>query len=1239
MDRTPFTRRTLFHFVMILTLVVSLAGTFQPGRAASVWYVKPVGTGLSDCTSWENACRLGFALDLSVSGDEIWVMTGTHKPGAQRTGSFHLENGVAVYGGFAGTETSLDQRDPALNVTTLSGDIGVEGDISDNTYHVVTGADDAILDGVTISGGNANGATPDDMGGGMYNDAQSPILMSVVFSSNTATNGGGMANTNSSSPILTDVFFDSNDTALFGDGGGIYNYLSSPNLSKVTFFNNAAVSGDGGAIFNDSSSPTLVNVTIEENQAFNGSGLYNLNSSPTLTNVTIANNLGAWGAIYNESSSPVIRNTILWSNSSNAGQIVDDANSHPVVSDCVIFNGYPGGTNIITADPLIGSLGDHGGHILTDPLLAGSSAIDTGSDSVCPAEDQRGVDRPFDAHCDIGAYEYIHGVYYVTPEASGERNCQSWEDSCTLRYALTMVSSGDEIWVAAGAHLPGPDQGDTFQLVGGVELYGGFNGTETAHDQRNPALNVTVLSGDIGMPGVTSDNSLFVVTGVDDTLLDGLTISYGLRGMENVYASPTLNNVIFNANIGNYNGGGMHNDHASPMLTNVVFSGNMGYHGGAMYNEYDSNPSLVNVLFENNSTNHNGGAVFNIDSSPSFVNVTFNDNSTSVYGGGIYNELANPTLVNVTFNNNTAGIFGGGMYNKMQSNPTLTHVTFTDNSAEYGGGIFNSGASRLEIRNAIFWENTAGTEGDQIENYATLVISDSIVQGGFPGGWNIITDDPLLGELGDYGGPTQTIPIGLGGSALDAAEDSACPPTDQRGVTRPQGDHCDIGAFELDYVPPTVVSSQRIGHEYTNASYVQYLVTFSEEVNDVGLPDFSLTTGAGLTGAELTDVIGSGSVYTVTASTGIGAGTLRLDLPVTAVISDTSGNLMVDLPYEGGESFLIDKLAPTVVSSLRLDPNPTNATRVDFLVTFSEPVYNVGVQDFWLTTSAITGTAVTTVTGSSEAYTVTVDTGIGEGTIRLDLPAEALINDELGNMLVDLPYEDGESYQVDTVAPAVVSSLRADPNPTNADTVVFTVTFSEEVIDVDLDDFDLTVSGVTGAFVYSMEGVGSIYTVTVDSGTGSGTIRLDIPSNATISDPIGNPLADLPYTAGEDYDIDKTAPTVVSSVRIDPNPTSSESVKFLVTFSEPVGEVDVDDFSLTVDGISGAEVTGVIGSGGVYTVTVSTGTGNGTVRLDVPDGAVIGDLVGNPLVELPYTEGEVYTIVHLYYLFLPLAVR
>jgi len=123
---------------------------------------------------------------------------------------------------------------------------------------------------------------------------------------------------------------------------------------------------------------------------------------------------------------------------------------------------------------------------------------------------------------------------------------------------------------------------------------------------------------------------------------------------------------------------------------------------------------------------------------------------------------------------------------------------------------------------------------------------------------------------------------------------------------------------------------------------------------------------------------------------------------------------------------------------------------------------------------------------------------------------------------------------------------------------------------------------------------------------------------------------------------DTTPPTVLSIVRLDPSPTNAESVRFRVTFSEVVTGVDTADFSLSTTGsLSGASVTSVSGAGSVYTATVSTGTGWGTLRLDIPATATITDLAGNPLSGLPYTGGEAYTVTHgeQYFIFLPLVLR
>lgn len=111
--------------------------------------------------------------------------------------------------------------------------------------------------------------------------------------------------------------------------------------------------------------------------------------------------------------------------------------------------------------------------------------------------------------------------------------------------------------------------------------------------------------------------------------------------------------------------------------------------------------------------------------------------------------------------------------------------------------------------------------------------------------------------------------------------------------------------------------------------------------------------------------------------------------------------------------------------------------------------------------------------------------------------------------------------------PMVLYILRSDPEPypppTSAGTVDFDVTFSEDVTDVDVDDFTLTTTGITNPFVANVRGLGNVYVVTINTGTGNGTIRLDMPASATIKDLAGNSLSDLPFTSGEVYWIVKLA--------------------------------------------------------------------------------------------------------------------
>jgi len=333
-------------------------GSFE--LTGPIIYVKPGATGY--CSSWLDACELETALYHSLPGYQVWVAKGGYKPSNPtdptdpRTATFQMKPGVAIFGGFLGSETSLAQRNWVSNITTLSGDIGTVANTTDNTYHVVTSNnldDTAILDGFTIKLGNANGTTH-NAGGGVYNSSSSPTLAHLTISGNNAVYGGGMYN-NASNPLLTQVTFSRNTA---DQGGGMYGDHSSPVLYDILFDKNIASFKGGGMCNVNTSNPTLTRVTFSENGttenvAFGGGGgMFNMTySGPNLTDVSFIENFTDWlggGMMNYDHSSPTLVNVLFSANTSDidGGGMKNYETSNPTLTN-VTFSGnvalYSGG--------------------------------------------------------------------------------------------------------------------------------------------------------------------------------------------------------------------------------------------------------------------------------------------------------------------------------------------------------------------------------------------------------------------------------------------------------------------------------------------------------------------------------------------------------------------------------------------------------------------------------------------------------------------------------------------------------------------------------------------------------------------------------------------------------------------------------------------------------------------------------------------------------------------------------
>ncbi|WP_299886289.1 LamG domain-containing protein [uncultured Lacinutrix sp.] len=388
-------------------------------------YVNQFATSNFDGTSWETGFfNLQDAIIASLSCStitEIWVASGTYSPSAlprnntitagisTRDNTFHLPNGIKIYGGFNATDTSIDQRDIAANPTILSGNIGNPSSSTDNTYHVVTSVLDNAetrLDGFIIEGGlttfnDVTGLTIEGidvrrrLGAGISNHNSSTVFANLIIRDNTADIGAGIYNKETINTSYTNIVIHNNNTVGFGIGGGMYNKAASFTATNVLIANN--FSDAGPAIYNDSSSSaTLTNLTVFNNTSpstfLNGSALIaNSNSTITITNTVMYNNTRDIGLVNNST--------------------VSGTNNY-VLTDPAQF-GSPAGFTQLIADPFINSADIDG---LDDifgtpddglmPLETGV-LVDAGNTSLnATTTDITGHIRNLGANIDVGTYEY-----------------------------------------------------------------------------------------------------------------------------------------------------------------------------------------------------------------------------------------------------------------------------------------------------------------------------------------------------------------------------------------------------------------------------------------------------------------------------------------------------------------------------------------------------------------------------------------------------------------------------------------------------------------------------------------------------------------------------------------------------------------------------------------------------------------------------------------------------------------
>ena len=212
----------------------------------------------------------------------------------------------------------------------------------------------------------------------------------------------------------------------------------------------------------------------------------------------------------------------------------------------------------------------------------------------------------------------------------------------------------------------------------------------------------------------------------------------------------------------------------------------------------DGKLTVANSTFSGNSA-QNGGAIFIRSGMVDISSSTFLDNSASNAGGGILNWTGSMKVTNSTFSGNSANQ-GGGIYNDVSS-LTLKNSTFSGNSATTGSGLYNAGS--LDFFNNLLANASSGEDCFNEDGAGVISTNDrNLVEfnAATPNncGTPTLISDPKLGPLDDNGGLTRTLALLPGSPAINAGDDTSCVATDQRGVTRPQGVHCDMGAYEAN---------------------------------------------------------------------------------------------------------------------------------------------------------------------------------------------------------------------------------------------------------------------------------------------------------------------------------------------------------------------------------------------------------------------------------------------------------
>lgn len=799
-----FHRKLLcFLSITVYCLTITMAGWAQTPDANGILYVKKGGAGSQSGNSWANAmAELGYALqvvdsinDLSLAVHQVWVAGGTYMPMYPvgyypgpvnvRNNAFALPGNVKIYGGFAGTETTLSGRNLSLaaNRSILSGDLGVLNNSSDNAYHVLVQADfsgTSELDGFTITGGNADGQNVISINGNdVYPNCGGAIYALVGIN-------------------LTNVVIIGNTANSMG--GGIYGDQIYASFTNMTVTGNTAASG--GGMYCAAAVITLNNTVFSGNKATtSGGGIYDASTTLQLNNITMSGNSApSGGAIYfNSFVDSYIRNSIIYGNSSGIGYTFYE----PEVSYSLIqqVSSNPANHNLDgSTNPLFSYAPSYTTAPFTEAdyrLLYNSPAINAGANSQYPGlnvatKDRVGYPRVYNyaggGVIDMGAYEFqdttqclttvtmaktygaadfepgltvsgILPVSYVSADTTIASTYQDVEDSNKWKISIKKAGSVDITAFNAGDSCGGTvsnvliklsvnkavltvKANDYSKAYDAIRYTGGTGVTYTGFVYND---TVAALGGSITYSGNSSyarkPGNYFIVPGGLSS--DNYNFTY-VNGVLNIYISqaPDANGILY-VKKGNTGMGSSWSDALGEaadgfkfaQMLNTVAAGTVKQIriAGGTYKPLYASTDLDSF----NAVNRNN----------SFILVK----DVNVYGGfaGIETGIderdlslpANKTILSGDLgiqNNNNDNAFHVVMDGRWGSFPTgstaLNDIVITGGNAgmlvipyNLGGGLSNA-SSDITLTNVVLNANVAD-KGGAIYNNGSMALTNVVISG------------------------------------------------------------------------------------------------------------------------------------------------------------------------------------------------------------------------------------------------------------------------------------------------------------------------------------------------------------------------------------------------------------------------------------------------------------------------------------------------------------------------------